>query len=107
MNKLAEQEIIWLSDSEVYVADKKLFATANDFLEAVLAHIKQLKNDFSEQECGWFEVPSFGEYIGRVTTSWMVHRINSEWHDAPFWENVEESGRGHIPVWYVDFELKI
>lgn len=103
MSKLAEVGIIWLDESEVYVAAKELFATAEDFLKSVLSHIKNLVDSYSEEECGWFEVPEFEKYINLVGTSWMVHRINSEWHDAPFWENIEEPGRGHKPVWYIDF----
>jgi hypothetical protein len=104
MSKLAEIGILWLDDSQIYVADKKLFDSADNFLKAVFAHIKSLIDNYSENECGWCKMPNFNKYINRVTTSWVVHRINSDWHDKPFWENVEESGQGHVPVWYIDFE---
>jgi len=103
MSRLSEEGVVWLDDSSIYVAAKELFATAEEFLTDVLSHIKELVEDYSEEECGWCKVPEFGEYINRVTTSWMVYRVNSEWHYAPFWEHVEEPGRGHKPVWYIDF----
>ena len=103
MSKLAEIGIMWLADSEIYVADKKLFSTSRDFLGSVLSRIKELVEISSEEELGWWIVPEFEKYINRVKTSWMVHRINSEWHDSPFWEHIEEPGRGHVLVWYIDF----
>ena len=105
MGKLAEKGIIWIGDSSVYVADLRLFASADDFLGAVLTHIKKLVDSFSEEECGWCEIPRFDKYINRVTKSWMVHRVNCEWYDAPFWENVDEPGRGHVGVWFIDFKV--
>jgi len=105
MSKLAEEGIMWLDDSEAYVADMRLFATAEDFLRAILEHIHQLIDDFSEQECGWYKAPRLKEYITKVRKSWMVHRVNSEWHGAPFWENVDEPGCGHVLVWFIDFEV--
>lgn len=107
MGKLAEEGIIWISESEIYIADKSLYKTANEFLDAVIAHIKPQVDNYSEEECGWYVVPSFEEYLPRVCTSWMVHRINSEWHDSPFWELIEESGRGHREVWLIDFEVPL
>lgn len=104
MSKLATEGIIWISESEIYVADKSLYETATEFLEAVLEHIKVLVDNYSENECGWCVVPSFEGYLPKVTKAWMVHRINSEWHDAPFWELIEEAGWGHREVWCIDFE---
>lgn len=104
MSKIATEGIIWLNDSEIYVAAKSLYDSADEFLKVVISHIRELVDSYSEEECGWCIVPEFGKYINRVTTSWMVHRINSEWHDAPSWENIKEPGRGHVPVWYIDFE---
>ena len=89
MSKLAAEGIIWLDDSEAYVAAKELFATAKEFLTGVISHIKELVENYSEEECGWCKVPEFEKYINRVKTSWMVHRINGDWHCVPFWENVE------------------
>lgn len=103
MPKLAEAGLIWISDSEIYVADKSLYSTPVDFLRAVLAHIKKLIDDYSETECGWCRMPEFNKYLIRVTISYMIHRINSEWHDSPFWELIEEPGRGHREVWLIDF----
>jgi len=103
MNKLAERGILWIDESEIYVADKSLFKTAEEFLGAVIAHIKSLVDSCSEEECGWCVVPSLEEFLPRVCSSWMIHRINSEWHDSPFWELIEEPGRGHREVWYINF----
>lgn len=104
MGTLKEAGIIWIDESETYVADKTLFETAEAFLGAVISHIKHLVDNYSEEECGWYVVPSLEKFLPRVCTSWMVHRINSEWHDSPFWELIEESGRGHRPIWLIDFE---
>jgi hypothetical protein len=99
--------IIWLDDSSTYVGRKSIFPTPRLFLHTVLAHIEKLVATSSEQEAGWYKVPEFDSYIPLVETSWMVHRLNSNWHDAPFWENVEEPGRGHVEVWLIDFERDI
>lgn len=107
MSKLTELGIIWIEESEQYVADKTLYKTADEFLGAVIAHIKPLVDNFSEEECGWCVVPEFGKFLPRVCTQWMVHRINSEWHDSPFWELIEEPGNGHRPVWFVDFAERL
>lgn len=101
MSKLAERGIIWIGDSEIYVADKSLYANASDFLKAVIEHIKGLTMD---DECGWCVIPEFDKTLPHVTTNYMVHRVNSDWHDAPFWELADESGRGHREVWCIDFE---
>lgn len=106
MGKLAELGILWIGESEEYVADKSLYRTREEFLQAVIDHIRQLVDDFSEEECGWCVVPSFSDYIHRVGTVWMVHRINSEWHDCPFWELSYEPGRGHREVWHIDFSRR-
>jgi len=99
--------ICWLDDSSTYIARKSSFTTPEEFLQGVLAHIAMHVAAHSEQEAGWYDVPEFDSYIPFVETSWMVHRVNSEWHDAPFWENIEEPGRGHVPVWLIDFEKDI
>lgn len=104
MGTLKEAGIIWIDDSETYVADKTLFETAEAFFKAVMAHIKRLLDSYSEEECGWCKMPDYDKYLPGVTMSYMVHRVNSEWHDSPFWELIEESGRGHRPVWLIDFE---
>ena len=104
MSVLTGAGIIGLEDTAIYVAAKELFPTAEEFLIGVLSHIEELVTNYSQGECGWFVVPKFAKHINRVSISWMVHRINSEWHDAPFWEHIEEPGRGHKPVWYIDFE---
>ncbi len=106
MSKLAELGIIWITDSEIYVADKRLYPSASDFLRDVIAHIQELIDSHSEYECGWFEAPS-EECLNHVTRAWMVHRINCEWHENPVWELMEEPGRGHVPVWSIDFEQTV
>jgi hypothetical protein len=103
MTKLVELDILWIDESEIYVADKSLYETADKFLQAVISHIQQLIDDFSYEECGWFIAPEFDKYLPRVCTQWMVHRINSRWHDSPFWELTDEPGKGHREVWYIDF----
>jgi hypothetical protein len=99
--------VIWLDDSSTYVGRKSLYRTPEEFLHSVLAHIEKLVEARSEQEAGWWKVPEYGSYISLVESSWMVHRVNSDWHDAPFWENIEEPGRGHVPVWLIDFDRDI
>ena len=104
MTTLRAIGILWIDESEIYVADKSLYKTAEEFLGAVISHIKHLVDSYSEEECGWFVVPSLEKFLPKVCISWMVHRINSEWHGSPFWELIEESGRGHREVWYINFE---
>jgi len=106
MSKIGEQGIIWIEDSEIYVAAKELFASKEEFLKNVISHISELVNSYSEDECGWCTVPQYESYISKVTTSWMVHRVASSRYDAPFWELVEQPGPGHTVVWYIDFESK-
>lgn len=99
--------IIWFDDSSTYVGRKSMFSTPELFLHSVLAQIGKQMAAHSEQPPGWYKVPKFGSYIPFVETSWMVHRVNSDWHNAPFWENIEEPGRGHVAVWLIDFEKDI
>lgn len=107
MGKLAEAGIIYIDDSAIYVADKSLYQSATEFLRAVIGHVQSLIDSGSEAEAGWFDTPTFEEELLKVCTQWMVHRVNSEWHEAPFWELCEEPGRGHRPVWYIDFEEEL
>ena len=107
MGKLAQEGIIWIGESEIYVADKSLFTSAEEFLKAVLAHIQDMIDRRGEAECGWRALPTFDDYLPLVHTSWMVHRIASDWHKAPFWELIEETGRGHREVWCVDFGMSL
>lgn len=101
--KLAKLGIIWIQDSQIYVADKSLYKTGAEFLEAVIAHIQESVRFGNEEECGWFIVPSFAEYQHKVGKSWMTHRINTEF----LWELKGEPGRGHREVWYIDFEKEV
>ncbi len=105
MSKLAKEGIIWIQDSEIYCADKTLYKDAGEFLRAVIAHIQKHVDDvgMQEWECGWFETPKYEAYISRVGSQWMVHRINSDYHEPPFWELADSSGRGHRIVWLIDF----
>ncbi len=107
MSKLADLGILWIEDSEIYVASKELFPDHESFLHAVIAHIKALMDSCPEAECGWCELPSFEHYINQVTTSWMVHRVNYATRNSPFWELIEKPGKGHKLVWYVDFETEM
>jgi hypothetical protein len=103
MAKLRDEGIIWIDDSEIYVAAKSLFVTGEEFLRAVIAHISGLVAAHSEDEAGWWIVPNYDEYKNKVTTSHMVHRINSDWHDNPFWELCDEPEHGATEVWFIDF----
>ena len=100
--KLKDMGVIWIEDSEMYVADKSLFNIPEAFLHAVLEHITSLGRD---DECGWFEYPKYDEYISKVTTSFMAHRLGFG-QDEPEWWIQDSAGRGNRPVWCIDFERR-
>lgn len=99
---MSSNEIIWM-ESEIYIARKALFPTPEAFLQGVLVHITKLVATNSEEEAGWYKVPEFDSYIPFVGISWIVHRVNMEYA----WELIEKPGRGHTPVWLIDFETDI
>ena len=101
VTKLAEKNIIWLDESQIYVADKELYDNPEKFLRTVFEHIQVMLNTpyGSEFECGWCRMPEWDKYLPRVNTGYMVHRINSEYD----WWFEYEPGTGRRKVWMIDF----
>ena len=99
--KLKDMGVVWIEDSMMYVADKSLFNTPSAFLHAVLEHIYGLDR---ESECGWFKYPLYDEYINKVNTSFMAHRLGLA--DEPGWWMQDEAGRGNRPIWCIDFSRR-
>ena len=100
--KLKDMGIVWIEDSEMYVADKSLYNSPEAFLHAVLKYTYDLEAD---DEHGWYEYPKYDEYISKVTTSFMAHRLGCD-PDEPEWWMQDSAGRGNRPVWCIDFERK-
>ena len=101
--KLKDYGIMWVQDSEVYVADKCLYNSAEEFLKSTLSHIHELIENHSEAECGWFIEPIYSEYLPRVTTAYMRHAFPLD--DEPEWWMEYEAGKGRRKVWCIDFSL--
>lgn len=101
MSKLTG-EILWFDDSSAYGAKKSFYPTPDTFVTALRKHISRSISRHEETECGWYVMPDVK--IEQVKTAWLVHRIQSYDSDTPCWELVEEPGRGHVPIWYLDFE---
>ncbi len=99
--KLAEIGILWIEDSEMYIADYSLYKTAAEFLRDVLNHIYNTASD--NCECGWFENPKFEDYLPFVTTTFMAHRLGQGDESLKWWMQ-EEKGRGNRKVWCIDFD---
>lgn len=102
--KLKELGVLWIDESEIYVADIGLFSSAADFLKAVIAHIQVLIDGGVDYEAGWFDAPNFEENLPRVTNQcWMAHRLNHDYE----WEMQTEPGPGNRKVWVIDFEAGV
>ena len=98
MNKLEQCGVMALWDCDKYVAAKSLYDNGEDFIQDAIRDY-DLLYDFNNSE-----EDAFRQLLPTLKTAYMMHRCTYHpYNDLnDWWELVEKSGRGRVPVWLID-----